>query len=76
MATLQIQIDASYLPINICRLCSGMKKFGGYSIGLAQIDEIKEKLNFWNCPTSTIRVLVSKSDMSDMRCFSLGEKSA
>ena len=50
-----------------------MTKFGGYSIGIAQIDdEIKEKLKFLNCPNSTISLLVSRSDMSNMRCFPIG----
>ena len=50
-----------------------MKKLGGSSIGIAQIDhEIKEKLNFRNCPNSTISLLVSRSDMSKMRCFPIG----
>ena len=44
-----------------------------YSIGIAQIDdEIKEKLNFRICPNSTISLLVSRPDMPDMRCFSIG----
>ena len=55
-----MQIDARYLPISICRLCGGMKGFGGYSIEIAQIDdEIKEKLNFRIWPNSTISLLVS-----------------
>ena len=50
-----------------------MKKIGGYSIGIAQIDdETKEKLNFRICPISTISLLVSRSDMLDTRCFSIG----
>ena len=50
-----------------------MKKFGDYSIGIAQIDdEINEKLNFQICPNSTISLLVSRSDMPDLRCFSIG----
>ena len=48
-------------------------KFGGSSIGIAQIDdEFKEQLNFRICPNSTINLLVSRSDMSDMRCFPIG----
>ena len=44
-----------------------------YSIGIAHIDdEIKEKLNFRICPNSTISLLVSRSEMPDMRCFSIG----
>ena len=44
-----------------------------YSSGVAQIDdEIKEQLNFRICPTSSIILLVSRSDMSDMRCFPIG----
>ena len=59
-----------YLKLNICRIYGGMMKFGGYSIGIAQIDdEIKEKLIFQICPNSTISLLVSRSDMSDMHCF-------
>ena len=62
-----------YLTLNICRLYGGMMEFGGYSIGNAQIDdESKEKLNFRICPNSTISLLVSRSDMSDMRCFPIG----
>ena len=50
-----------------------MMKFGGYSIGIAQIDdEIKEKLNFRICPISTISLLVSRYDMSNMCCFPIG----
>ena len=50
-----------------------MIKFGGYSIGIAQIDEeIKEKLTFRICPNSTINLLVSRFDMTDMRCFCIG----
>ena len=50
-----------------------MKKFGGYSGGIAQIDdENEEKLNSRLCPNSTISLLVSMSDMPNMRCFSIG----
>ena len=50
-----------------------MTKFGGYSIGIAQIDDaIREKLNFQICPISTISLLVSRSVMSNMRCFPIG----
>ena len=50
-----------------------MTKIGGYSIGIAQIDdEIKEKLNFCICPSSTTSLLVSWPDMPNMRCFSIG----
>ena len=50
-----------------------MTKFGGYSIGIAQSDDkIIEKLNFRIYPISTISLLVSKSDMPNMRCFSIG----
>ena len=50
-----------------------MIKFGGYSIGIAQIeDEIEEKLNFRIHPNSTISLLVSRSAMPNMRCFSNG----
>ena len=62
-----------YLRINICRLYGSMKKFGGYSIGIAQIDdEEEEKLSFRICPNSPVSLLVTRSDMPDMRCFSLG----
>ena len=50
-----------------------MIKFGDYSGGIAQIDdEIKEKLNFRICPISTISLLASSYDMSNMRCFPIG----
>ena len=50
-----------------------MMEFRGYSIGIAQIDdEIKEKLNFRICPNSNISLLVSRSNMPDMRCSSIG----
>ena len=50
-----------------------MMKFGGYSIAKAKIDdETEEKLKFRICPNSTISLLVSRSDMPDMRCFSSG----
>ena len=50
-----------------------MTKFGCYSIGIAQIDdEIEEKLNFRICPNSTISLLASRYDMSNMRCFPIG----
>ena len=46
-----------------------MKKFGCYSIAIAQIDdEIKENLNVRICPISAISLPVSRSDM---RCFSI-----
>ena len=48
-------------------------KFGSYSIGVAQIDDENKgnlKIRFW--PNSTINLLVSRSDMSDMRCISKG----
>ena len=61
------------MGLNICRLCGGMKKFGGYSIRIAQIDdEIEEKLNFRICPKSTISLLASRYDMSNMCCFPIG----
>ena len=61
------------LRLNIRRLQGGMTKFGGYSIVIAQIDdEIEEKVNFRICPNHTINLLVSRSDMLDMRCFSIG----
>ena len=50
-----------------------MAKFGGYSIGIAQIDdEIDEKLNFRNCPKSTITLLASRYDIMNMCCFPIG----
>ena len=49
-----------------------MTKFGGYSIGIAQIDDKIEKLNFRIFPKSTISLLVSRYDMSNMRCFPFG----
>ena len=50
-----------------------MTKFGGYTIGIAHIDDqIEEKLKFRFCPNSTISLLVSKSDMPHTRCFSIG----
>ena len=45
-----------------------------YSGGIAQIDEIKEKLNFRICPNSTIGLLASWYDMSNMRCSPTGGK--
>ena len=50
-----------------------MINFGDYSGGIAQIDdEIREKLNFRICPKSTTSLSVSRSDMSNMRCFPVG----
>ena len=50
-----------------------MIKFGDYSGGIAQIDdEIEEKLNFRICPNSTISLLASRYDMTNMCCFSIG----
>ena len=44
-----------------------------YSGGIAQIDdEIEEKLNFRNCPKSTISRLASRYDIMNMCCFSIG----
>ena len=44
-----------------------------YSSGIAQIDdEIEEKLNFRICPNSTISLLASRYEMSNMRLFSIG----
>ena len=61
------------MGLNIWRLCGDMRKFGGYSIGIAQIDdEIEEKLNFRICLKSTISPLASRYDMSNMRCFPIG----
>ena len=62
-----------YLRLSNYQLCGGMMKLAGYSIGIAQIDdEIKEKVNFRICQNSTISLLVSRSDMPKMRCFSIG----
>ena len=50
-----------------------MKKFGGYSIGIVQIDdEVKEKFTFRTCPISTISLLASRFDVSNMRYFPIG----
>ena len=50
-----------------------MTKFGGYSIGNAQIDdEIEEKLIFRISPKSTISLLASRYDMTNMCCFPIG----
>ena len=36
-------------------------RFGGYSVGIAQIDdEIEEELNFRFCPKSNISLLASR----------------
>ena len=49
-----------------------MTKFGGYSIGIAQIDdENEEKLKFRFCLQS-ISLLARRYDMPNMRCFSIG----
>ena len=34
--------------------------------------EIEENLNFGFCSNSTINLLVSRSDIPEMRCFSIG----
>ena len=47
-------------------------KFGCYSIKIAQNDDESKKLNFGVCPNSTISLYFSRSDMPDMRCFSIG----
>ena len=61
------------LEKNICPLYDDMTKFGGYLIVIAQIDgEVEEKLNFRTCLNSTISLFVSRSDMSEMRCFPIG----
>ena len=50
-----------------------MTKFGGYSIGFAQIDdEVEENLTLPFCLQSTISLLASRSDVPDVRCFSIG----
>ena len=47
-------------------------KFGGYSIGIAQVDdESKEDLNSRICLNSTMGLLVSRSDSPNMRFFLL-----
>ena len=71
--TIRRQSCRLYLGLNICRLYGGMMKFGGYSIGIAQInDEIEEKINFRICPNSTISLLASRYGMSNMCCFPIG----
>ena len=50
-----------------------MIKLWDYSGGIAQFDdEIEEKLNFRNCPISTIGLLVRRYDMTNMCSFSIG----
>ena len=52
-----------------------MMKIGGYSIGIEQIDdEIKGKLMFRLYPNSIISLLVSRSDIPDLRFFPIGGK--
>ena len=71
--TIRRQSCRLFLRLNFCRLCGDITKFGGYSIGIAQIDdEIEEKFNFRICPNSTISLLASRYDMSNMRCFPIG----
>ena len=68
-----MQSDARYLPKIYWRLYGVIIKIDDYSIGSAQIDdEIKGKLNFPICPNSTISLLVSRSDMPNWGCFSIG----
>ena len=44
-----------------------------YSGGIALIaDENKEKISFRICPLSTISLLASRYDKSNMRCFPIG----
>ena len=70
--TIRRQSSKLYLETNICRLCGGYP-IEGYPIEIAQIDdEIKEESNFWICPNFTSSVLVSRSDIPNMRCFSIG----
>ena len=70
--TIRRQSCRLYLRLNICRPYGGMMKFGGYSIGIAQIDvEIEEKTNFRICPNSTIRLLASRYDMLTCAVFLL-----
>ena len=67
-AKLKSIFEIKYLPI-----LGRHEEICSYLIGIAQIDnEIKEKLNFRSSPNSTISLLVKKSDMPDMRCFSFG----
>ena len=73
--TIRRQSCRLYLRLNICRLYGSMMKFGGYSGGLAQIDdEIQEKLSFRICPNSAISLLASRYDMTNMCCFPIGGK--
>ena len=59
----------------ICRLCGDMTKSGDYSIGIAQTDEKTDECwKFRFCPKSTISLMVSWSDIPDMRCFPFGGK--
>ena len=47
-------------------------KFGSYSIRILQVDnEMKEKVSFQISLNSTINLLVSRSNMPNMRCFSI-----
>ena len=71
--TIRRQSCRLHLSSNICRLYGGMMKFGGYSNGIAQIDdEIEGKLNFRIFPKSTVSLLASNYDMSNMLCFPIG----
>ena len=50
-----------------------MIELGDYLGGIAQFDdEIEEKINFRNCPISTISLLVRRYDMTNMCWFSIG----
>ena len=62
-----------YLRLNIGRHYGDRGEIRDYSSGIAQIDdEIDEKLNFRNCPKSTISLLASRYDITNMCCFPIG----
>ena len=61
------------LQVNICRHYGDRGEIRDYSGGIAQIDdEIDEKLNFRNCPKSTISLLASRYDTMNMCYFPIG----
>ena len=71
--TIQQQTRILSLKLFFCRICGDMTTFGGYSTRIAQIDdEIEEKLKFRFRLKSTNSLLVSRFNMTDMRCFSNG----
>ena len=73
ISTIWLHGGYRYLPKNKLRRFGVVIKFGGYSGEIAQIDDgIEEKLIFRICPKSTISLLVSRYDMSNMRCFPIG----